>query len=78
MLSVTMLASKKLMIMHYITELIASKKENDTNYWFEIFYAQGAIVTLKSAKTTLLPGLRSWSSKKIKDLELEPITFKMP
>ena len=54
MLSVIMLASKKLTIMHYITALNASKKENDTNYWFEIFYVCGIIVTLQSAKTTLL------------------------
>ena len=37
--------------MHYMTVLNASKKENDTNYWLEIFYALAAIVTLQSAKT---------------------------
>ena len=30
------------------------KKENDTNYRFEIFYACAVIVTLQSAKTPLL------------------------
>ena len=44
MLSVTMLASKKLTIMHYMIVLNASKKENDTNYQFEIFYACAVIV----------------------------------
>ena len=39
MLSVITLASKKSTIMHYTTALNASKKENDTNYRFEIFYA---------------------------------------
>ena len=30
------------------------QKENDTNYWFEFFYAWAVIVMLQSAKTTLL------------------------
>ena len=30
------------------------KKKNDTNYRYEIFYAYAVIVTLQSAKTTLL------------------------
>ena len=50
MLSVIMLVSKKLMIMHYMTALNASKKENDTNYQFEIFYAWVVIVTLQFTK----------------------------
>ena len=54
MLSVILLAGKKLMIMHYTTALNALKKENDTNYWCEIIYAWAVIVTLQSAKTTLL------------------------
>ena len=43
-------------MMHYTTALNALKKENDTNYWFEIFYAWTLIVMLQSAKTTLLGG----------------------
>ena len=38
MLSVIRLVSKKSMIMHYMTALNASKKENDMNYCFEMFY----------------------------------------
>ena len=54
MLSAITLASKKSTIMHYTTALNASKKENDTNYRFEFFYACAVIVTSQSAKTTLL------------------------
>ena len=48
------------MIMHYTTVLTASKKENDTNYQFEIFYRWAVIVTLQSAKTTLLAWHYFW------------------
>ena len=54
MLSVITLASKKLTILHYTTALNVSKKENDTNYRFEIFYAWEVIVTLQSIKNILL------------------------
>ena len=54
MLSVITLVNKKSTIMYYMTALNASKKENDTNYWFEIFYAWAVIVMLRSATTTLL------------------------
>ena len=43
-----------------MTALTASKKENDTNYRFEIFYAWAVIVTLQSAKTTLLAWHYFW------------------
>ena len=60
MLSVITLASKKSTIVHYTTALNASKKENDTKYLFEIFYACAVIVTLQSAKTTLLAWHYFW------------------
>ena len=55
--------------MHYTTGLNASKKENDTNNRFEIFYARGVIVTLQSTKTTLLAWHYFWRE------EIESDTF---
>ena len=46
--------------MHYATALNASKKENVTNYRFEIFYAWAIIVTLQSVKTTVLAWHYFW------------------
>ena len=45
-----MFPSKKSTIMHYKTALNASKKKNDTNYRFKVFYAWAVIVMLQSAK----------------------------
>ena len=69
MLSVIMLASKKLTIMHYMTALNASKKENDTNCRFEIFCACVVIVTSQFTKTTLLVWHYFWRE------EIESNTF---
>ena len=60
MLSVITLASKKSPITHYTTALSASKKENYTNYRFEMVCACAVIVTLQSAQTTLLPWHYFW------------------
>ena len=46
--------------MHYTTALNASKNENDTDYRFKDFYACAVIVTLQSAKTTLLAWHNFW------------------
>ena len=63
MLPVITLASKKSMIMQYMTALNASKKENDTKYRFEIFCGCTVIVTLQSAKTTLLAWHYFWQEE---------------
>ena len=63
MLSVITLASKKSTIMHYTTALNASKKENDTNCWFEFFYGWAVIVTLQSTKNTLLAWHYFWQEE---------------
>ena len=60
MVSLITLASKKTKILHYTTALNVSQKENNTNYWFKIFYARAVIVTLQPAKNTLLPWYYFW------------------
>ena len=49
--------------MHYTTALNASKKENNTSYQFEIFYACAVIVTSQFAKTTLLAWHYLWQKE---------------
>ena len=46
--------------MRYTTALNASKKGNDTNYRFEIFYVRAVIVTSQSIKITLLVWYYFW------------------